>query len=178
MIASRSAATTPEMARDLIQRLTALGRAHDLVRPIPGHPDHKAALLSDLLTILLKPYDDKEATGSRIQISVPAVRVGQATMTTLALVVHELATNAIKYGALSVARGTIEVSCTAHNGIVVLVWTERGGPPAAAPTGPAGFGSKLVRQSMSGQLGGSIAFDWPAEGMVATLRMSEARLAT
>ena len=176
-IAARSAATTTEMARDLTQRLTALGRAHDLVRPIPGQQEHKAALLGDLLTVLLAPYDEK-AVGSRVHISVPDVHVGQATVTTLALVVHELATNAIKYGALSTAQGTLDVSCTAHNGDVVVIWTERGGPSAAVPRGPAGFGSKLVRQSMSGQLGGSIAFDWPTEGMVATLRMSKARLAT
>ena len=91
---------------------------------------------------------------------------------------HELATNSLKYGALSAAGGTLDVSCTAHDGDAVLVWTERGGPPVTAPTGPAGFGSRLVSQGVSGQLGGSIAFDWLPEGVVATVRMSEARLAT
>jgi two-component sensor histidine kinase len=176
-IAGRSAATTTEMARDLTQRLTALGRAHDLIRPIPGQEENKAALLGDLLAVLLAPYDDTGAIGGRVHVSVPEVRVGEAAATTLALVVHELATNSIKYGALSVSDGTLDVSCTAHNGDVVIVWTERGGPPVAAPTGPEGFGSRLVRQSMSGQLGGSIAFDWPIEGVIATLRMSKARLA-
>ena len=56
-ITSRSAATTAEMAQELTQRLTALGRAHDLVRPLPGQGG-KAALLGDLLTVLLAPYDD------------------------------------------------------------------------------------------------------------------------
>ena len=176
-IAGRSAATTTEMARDLTQRLTALGRAHDLVRPIPGQEKDRAALLGDLLAVLLAPYDER-TVGDRVHVSVPEVRVGEAAATTLALVIHELATNSVKYGALSTADGTLGVSCTAHNGDVVLVWTERGGPPAAVPKGPEGFGSRLVRRSMSGQLGGSIAFDWPAEGVVATLRMSRTRLAT
>ena len=177
-IAARSAASTTEMARDLTQRLTALGRAHDLVRPIPGQAESKAALLGDLLAVLLAPYDDKRVIGDRVHVSVPEVRVGEAAATTLALVVHELATNSIKYGALSAASGTLDVSCAADDDEVVIAWTERGGPSVAAPTGPEGFGSKLVTQSMSGQLGGSIAFDWPTEGVVVTLRMSKARLAT
>jgi len=177
-IAARSAATTTEMARDLTQRLAALGRAHDLVRPVPGQAEGKAALLGDLLATLLAPYDMAEAAGGRISVSVPEVRVGAAAVTTLALVVHELATNSIKYGALSAASGRLDVSCPADDADaeVALVWTERGGPPVAAPAGPAGFGSRLVARSMSGQLGGTAAFDWQAEGIVVTLRMSRARL--
>ncbi len=175
-IAARSAATTTEMARDLTQRLTALGRAHDLVRPLPGEAENKAEL-GDLLTVLLAPYGDRESTGERVHITAPELRVGEAAATTLALVVHELATNSIKYGALSVAGGTLDVSCTADNGGVVLVWTEQGGPPVTTPSGPTGFGRKLLTQSVTGQLGGSIAFDWPPEGLVATLRMSKVRLA-
>ena len=175
-IAARSTETTAEMARDLTQRLAALGRAHDLVRPAPGQAE-TAALLGDLLTTLLVPYDEAEAAGERIRVSVPELRVGNAATTTLALVVHELATNSAKYGALSAARGRLDVSCPDHDAEVVLVWAERGGPPVAVPAGPGGFGSKLVARSMAGQLGGSIAFDWRAEGLVATLRMSKARLA-
>ena len=174
-IAARSAATTTEMARDLTVRLAALGRAHDLVRAIPGETENQADL-GDLLTVLLAPYGDEQGAGERVHIAAPELRVGDAAATTLALVVHELATNSIKYGALSAADGTLDVSCVADNGGVVLVWTERGGPPVAAPTGPAGFGSRLVAQSVTGQLGGSIAFDWPPEGLIATLRMSKARL--
>ena len=90
--------------------------------------------------------------------------------------VHELATNSIKYGALSKAAGTVDVSCTAHDGEVVIVWTETGGPPVGASDRPAGFGNQLVTRSISGQLGGTIAFDWPTEGVIVTLRMSKARL--
>ena len=175
-IAARSAATTTEMARDLTQRLTALGRAHDLVRPIPGEAENRAEF-GNLLTVLLAPYGDHGGAGERVHITAPELRVGEAAATTLALVVHELATNSIKYGALSTADGALDVSCTADNDGVVLVWTERGGPHVAPPTEPAGFGSRLVAQSVTGQLGGSITFDWPPEGVVVTLRMSKARLA-
>jgi two-component sensor histidine kinase len=131
-ISARSTTTATEMARDLTQRLTALSRAHDLARPFLSQP-RKATLLGDLLAALLAPYDDEGAIGDRVRVSVPELLVGEASATTLALIVHELATNAIKYGALSKAAGRVDVSCTAHDGEVVIVWTETGGPPVRGP---------------------------------------------
>jgi two-component sensor histidine kinase/PAS domain-containing protein len=174
-ISARSTTTSAEMCRDLTQRLTALSRAHDLVRPVLSQPK-KAAVLGELLGVLLEPYGDGGAIGDRVRVCVPELLVGEASATTLALVVHELATNSIKYGALSKESGTVAVSCTAHDGEVVIVWTETGGPPVEASNMPAGFGSQLVTRSVSSQLGGTIAFDWPPEGVVVTLRMSKARL--
>lgn len=176
VITSRSAATTADMARELTQRLTALGRAHDLVRPLPGQ-EGKAALLGDLLTVLLAPYDDMGAFSGRIRVSVPRMGVGEAAATTLALVVHELATNSLKYGALSAETGTLDVSCASSDSEVVVVWTERGGPPVAAPLGSKGYGSKLVTRSMSRQLGGSLDYRWDKDGLVVTLRMNKDSLA-
>lgn len=174
-IAARSAATTTEMAKDLTLRLTALGRAHDLVRPVTGA--ESKALLGDLLDVLLAPYRHKGSAEERITLSVPEVRVGETTTTTLALVVHELATNSVKYGALSEANGTLGVSCTCNDDDVVMRWTERGGPIVNPPTGREGFGTRLIARSVAGQLGGVIAFDWPTDGAVVTLRMSKARIA-
>jgi two-component sensor histidine kinase len=172
----RSAATKEDMAHELTGRLMALGRAQDLVRPVPGQKN-EAALLGDLISILLAPYDEKGAT-VRIRVSVPKMNVGEKSSTALALVIHELATNSAKYGALSLASGTLDVSCNANDDDVVITWTERGGPPIAAPARLEGFGSKLVHRSMSTQLGGAIAFDWSEEGVVVTLRMSKDRLAS
>lgn len=169
-ITSRSTATTTGMARELTQRLTALGRAHDLVRPIPGQKV-KAALLGDLLAVLLAPYDDMRGSNGRIRVSMPRIGVGEAAATTLALVVHELATNSLKYGALSAEAGTIDVSCTSSDSEVVIAWTERGGPPVTAPVGPTGYGSDLLRRSMP-YLGGSLDKDWDPAGLVVTLRMN------
>jgi two-component sensor histidine kinase len=175
-ITSRSAETKEDMVRELTNRLIALGRAQDLVRPGAGC-ETEAALLGDLISVLLAPYDEQEAS-VRIRISVPKVSVGQISSTALALIIHELATNSAKYGALSVAPGTLDISCTTHEDEVVITWAERGGPPITAPAALSGFGSKLVQRSMTGQLGGAIAFDWSADGVVVTLRMSKIRLCT
>ena len=172
-LAARSAATTAEMAQDLRERLTALGRAHNLVCPVSGQDDK--ALLGGLLTVLLAPYSDQKAVSGRVHISVPEVPIGKSTATTLALIVHELATNSVKYGALSSAGGTLDVSCADNGDNLVILWTEQGGPPVLALTGALGFGSKLVGQSV-GQIGGAIAYDWDAQGVTITLQMSKARL--
>lgn len=176
-ITSRSTTTSADMARELTQRLTALDRAHDLVRPIPGN-EGKAALLGDLIAILLAPYDDMGAFTGRIRVSVRRMGVGEAAATTLALVVHELATNSLKYGALSVPTGTLDVSCIAHGSVVELVWTERGGPKVTAPSGPGGYGSKLLARAMTHQLDGSINREWDEAGIIVTLRMKKTHLAT
>jgi two-component sensor histidine kinase len=114
------------MAQELTGRLMALGRAQELIRPMPGR-EREAALLGDLISVLLAPYDEKGAS-VRIRVSVPKMNVGESSSTTLALVIHELATNSAKYGSLSVASGTLDVSCNGRDDQVVIMWTERGGP--------------------------------------------------
>ncbi len=138
----------------------------------------KAALLGDLQTVRLAPYHDLGAFSGRIRVSVPRMGVGESAATTLALVLHELATNSLEYGALSADTGTLDVSCTAHDEDVVVVWTERGGPPVSAPPTAQGFGGKLVTRSMKGQMNGSIDCDWSEGGFIATLRMKKDRLAS
>lgn len=175
-ITSRSTSTTADMARELTQRLTALGRAHDLVRPLPGGQG-SAALLGDLLTVLLAPYDDLGAFSGRIRVAVERMGVGESAATSLALVIHELATNSLKYGALSSATGTLDVTTKASTGgQVELVWMERGGPPVTAPPEASGFGSKLVHRSVSKQLSGAIGYDWAPDGLIVTLRLERSRL--
>jgi two-component sensor histidine kinase len=174
-ITSRSANTTADMAQELTHRLTALGRAHDLVRPLPGQGE-KAALLGDLFTVLLAPYDGMGAFSGRVRVAVPRMGVGEQAATMLALVVHELATNSLKYGALSSPSGALDISCAPHDTQVVVVWTERGGPPVTAPAGDGGYGSKLLNRGMTIELGGSIACDWNREGVIVTLRMTKDRL--
>jgi two-component sensor histidine kinase len=153
----------------------ALGRAQTIVRPAPGRKP-EAALLGDLISVLLAPYDEKEAS-VRIRVSVPKISVGESSSTALALIIHELATNAAKYGALSVASGTLDISCQVEGKNVVLVWTEGGGPPATAPGKLEGFGSKLIKRTVAAQLGGSVAFDWSDKGLIVTLQMTQDRLA-
>jgi len=176
-ITSRSTTTTTDMARELTQRLTALGRAHDLVRPVPGQTEAASALLGDLLTVLLAPYDDLGAFSGRIRVSVPRMSVGESSTTVLALIIHELATNSLKYGALSVDTGLLDVACSAHDEAVTIVWTERGGPPVIGPTDGPGYGSRLVERSVKGHLRGRIGYDWEPYGLVVTLTVDPDRLA-
>ena len=174
-IAARSSSTKDQMAQDLTRRLNALSAAHDLVRA-DFNAQRAAALLGDLLGVLLKPYTEGAIDAKRVHVGAADVLVGESSATALALIVHELATNSIKYGALSSPTGALEVSCSEQGAEVVLVWKETGGPPVAAPAKQTGFGSKLVSRSVDAQLGGSIAMDWPSEGAIVTLRASKARL--
>lgn len=171
---SRSTESTEEMARELTERLAALGRAHDLVRPLPNGQG-AATLLGDLLTVLLAPYDDLGAFKGRNRVAVERMGVGEVAATSVALIIHELATNSVKYGALSVGTGTLDVSSSSAGDDVVLTWLERGGPPTFAPKSTEGFGSKLVLRSV-GQLGGSIDYEWSQEGLIVTVRVDRTKL--
>ncbi|MDQ0350090.1 sensor histidine kinase [Ancylobacter vacuolatus] len=175
-LTSRSATSVEQMAKELTQRLTALGRAHDLVRPLAANQG-KAALLGDLIAVLLAPYEDSGAFSGRVRVAVPRMGIGEQSATTLALAIHELATNSLKYGALSVASGLLDISGTSTDEEVCMVWTERGGPPVQNK-GDEGYGTKLLNRSVTGQLGGSIKTDWSDDGIIVTLTMNAERLAT
>jgi two-component sensor histidine kinase len=103
--------------------------------------------------------------------------VGEDTATSLALVIHELATNSLKYGALSSGTGTLDVTTSTKDAQLELIWMEQGGPAVEAPPEPNGFGSKLVHRSVSKQLGGAIEYNWSEDGLIVTLRLDRARLA-
>lgn len=175
-MSSRSAASKEDMASELIERLSALGRAHDLVRPVPGGPD-EGALLGDVISILLAPYDDKDAFKGRLRVAVERTIVGHASATALALVLHELATNSMKYGALSVPLGTLDVSSKPDGDDIVIIWTENGGPDVPALDETTGFGSKLIDRSVRGQLRGKIDYEWAQSGLIVTLRLNREQLA-
>jgi two-component sensor histidine kinase len=170
-ITSRSSAGVEDMTNQLTNRLTALGRAHDLVRPLPGnHGD--AALLGDIFTVLLAPYDDQGAFAGRIRISVPRMGVGERAATALAMIVHELATNSIKYGSLSVDEGVLDVSGCVVGETVRIIWTEQGGPDTENSTDQQGFGNQLVQRTIEGSLGGKINYEWSNGGLTATLEVN------
>lgn len=168
--------THPELAGllgELRQRITALGRAHDFVRP---HSDQsRPALRQDslhgLLGELFSPY---QSPGSeRIRITGDDVTVDDRAATPLALIFHELATNASKYGALSVPEGHIALTIATEASDVVLHWCERGGPPLSGSPAQAGFGSQLIEMSAARQLGGSVVREWPADGLHVTARVPQ-----
>src|SRR5215213_6906274 len=175
-LTGRSASSVTEMTGELTDRLTALGRAHDAVRPLPGNQG-RAALLGDLLSVLLAPYDETAAFSGRIRVAVPRMGIGELTASTLAMVIHELATNSVKYGALSCAAGFLDISSRTEGDHIYLIWAETGGPPIVGHPELTGFGSRLIARTVSSQLGGDLAYDWQESGLVVTIRIPEARLA-
>ena len=175
-LTARSAKSVDEMAAELNKRLTALGRAHDLVRPLPGNQG-KAALLGDLLSILLAPYDETAAFSGRIRVAVARMGIGERTATTLAMVIHELATNSVKYGSLSCDTGFLDVSSKIEGDEIFVIWAETGGPPITEAPVLKGFGSRLIARSVSGQLGGELVYEWQKSGLVVKARMRLDRLA-
>jgi two-component sensor histidine kinase len=175
-LTGRSAKSVEDMTGDLTQRLTALGRAHDLVRPLPGEQG-KAALLGDLLSILLAPYDETAAFSGRIRVAVARMGVGEQTASALAMVIHELATNSVKYGALSCASGFLDVSSKLEEDDICIIWAETGGPSITEEPALKGFGSGLTARSVSRSLGGELTYDWQESGLVVTVRMRQDRLA-
>jgi two-component sensor histidine kinase len=110
----------------------------------------------------LSPYGQDGET--RVRIDGPDLSLEPDTAQTIAVTLHELATNAAKYGALSVPTGKVLVEWSrAIDGRVVLRWTEAGGPPATPPT-RRGFGTRVM-EGMMRQMKGDMRFDWRAEGL-------------
>ncbi len=175
-LTGRSAQSVEHMTGKLTQRLTALGRAHDIVRPLPGEQG-RAALLGDLFSVLLAPYEETAAFSGRIRVAVARMGIGERTAPALAMVIHELATNSVKHGSLSSATGFLDVSSTVDGDQITLVWAETGGPAITEEPVLKGFGTRLITRSISAHLGGDIVYDWQETGLVASIRMSQARLA-
>jgi two-component sensor histidine kinase len=107
----------------------------------------------------------------------PEMGVGETAATAIALVMHELATNSMKYGCLSEESGTLDIAGTTNDSQLVLVWTERGGPAVDRAGRPDGYGSKLLERIVGGQLGGTITYDWTEEGVVVQLELDATELA-
>ena len=102
------------------------------------------------------------------------VALSASAITGFALLVHEFATNAAKYGALTDERGTIAIETRRKGDRLVLTWTESGGPSVTTPTSAEGFGSYLVRATVK-TLDGEISHDWRPEGVVVRLDVTLAR---
>jgi two-component sensor histidine kinase len=163
----RSARTPQEFAQALRGRLAALLRAKELVRPgIMGteHATSERTSVHALVRTIFQPYDD-DTSRERISASGPDVVVGAAAVTSLALALHESATNAVKYGALSEPNGAIRIKWETEGNDFRLEWEETGGPVIVVPPKAQGFGSVLTERSIIGQLGGKIEHDWQRDGL-------------
>jgi PAS domain S-box-containing protein len=163
-LAARKRPGMADAAADLRERITALGRAHDFVRPHSAQSRRDASpdSLHGLLAELFAPY-------GRVRVEGDDLPIDDRSATPIALLFHELATNATKYGALSAEHGEVTVRVARDEGRATICWTEHGGPPVTAPGDATGFGTQLVELSAVRQLGGEIRRDWHPDGLVVTL---------
>jgi PAS domain S-box-containing protein len=179
---SAGSATTPkEYAASLGGRLSALALAHELILPaLPGEdgPKPEPTRLDTLLEKILSPYAGKPSSSDsvRVRMDGPPVALGPHTVTTFALIIHELATNAAKYGSLSVAEGRLCITWACDAETLTLKWQETGGPPIAGPPTSEGFGTVLSNNSVRVQLGGALAHQWNGAGLSVELSAPLERL--
>jgi len=180
-LSAKSATTPRELAATLQGRLGALASAHQLIRPriSVAQAITRETTLGELVRTVLAPYADPAGTSdsTRTEIDGPEIAVGAQAATNLALVVHELATNAAKYGALSVPGGRVRVSWAVDNGRLAFSWEEKDGPVITGPPEREGFGSVLARKSVSGGLRGDFTFNWNPGGLVVLVSTETERLA-
>jgi two-component system, chemotaxis family, CheB/CheR fusion protein len=131
-----------------------------------------------LLRRILSPYVEvpSESSGGRSILDGPAVALGARTVTTFALILHELATNAAKYGALSVEEGNLHVTWQRVDDVLILKWEESGGPALNGPPQAEGFGTVISNHCVRGQFGGIVSRKWDSKGLSVELSVPMERL--
>lgn len=156
------AGSVAEYRQNLLGRLNALARSHQLLAASRWH----GADLRDLISQDLAAYKADDA--ARVTIDGAHIEVRPSAAQALSMAVHELATNAAKYGALSVRSGRVAVSWTLRGGALHLAWSETDGPAVAAPE-RTGLGSDIIRRSICDQLEGEVSMDWAPSGLTCAL---------
>lgn len=171
---ARASSSVDEMSEALRGRLNALAKAHDLIRAaVLGEVRHdREVSLRSLVESILEPYAAAKPD-PRIAVGGENFLLGGSSVTSFALILHELATNAAKYGALSVPDGRLSIRWKMSDGRLRLDWSETLPKVVVKPPAAQGFGSKLARISATGQLGGSIDFDWQPDGVRIALAVPE-----
>jgi PAS domain S-box-containing protein len=152
-----------EYASVIEGRIKALSRAHALL----SDSRWQGAEMAKLVEEELAPY--RSGHVDRIRIAGPKVVLEPTTAQTLALALHELSTNAVKYGSLSQVAGRLELDWTLLPDEIVVTWRESGGPAVQKPK-QTGFGAKIITSSIERQLEGQVSFDWRPEGLFCELR--------
>lgn len=166
-LSARGARDLGEFVNSLEARIRALARGQDLLVRGSWH----SADLEEIVREILGLHAGQK---NRIQIEGPPVQVAASAVPLFNMAFHELATNATKYGALSLPRGQVSVSwrIQADEGgpALWLTWRESGGPVVRPP--PArGFGSMLIEQALASDFGGEIEIAFPPEGITCTMRL-------
>lgn len=161
--------TNPEVMRDSIEsRLFALSRSHDLLT----HENWEGAGLLDLIKAALEPFGIANGRSEHFVITGRNIRVSPKAALALGIAFHELATNAVKYGAFSDNKGSVVISWTVEpsptGDRVVLRWQEKDGPSVAPPS-RKGFGSRVIERGLAHELEGTVDLDYRTDGVVCTI---------
>jgi two-component sensor histidine kinase len=143
-------------------RVAALARAQTLLAADRWSGAELRGLIEGELAAFL-------GAGQRVELDGPRVTLPTGVTQAIAMAVHELATNAVKHGALSVPGGRVAVSWQLRDEALQLRWQEAGGPPLHGPPARRGFGSRVLEGTVRGQLGGSVSLDWLPEGLACRL---------
>lgn len=176
-LGARTAATPKDLAHTVGERLGALARAHALT--ISGSPRaaDQSATLHALISAIMLPFGGRtDADQPRIRTGGMDTLIAGEAVTAFALLLHEFATNAAKYGALSTPDGQVEITTTESGGFLVLVWKESGGPLINCHPVHEGFGTVLTRMTVTSQLSGEVTYDWQPDGLCIRLSVRRDRL--
>ena len=160
-IARQSFATNPdavEAQRSFNARIRALGQTHSRL----AEANWTGVSLEAVLLDELAPYRHED--GANLRISGPVTMLNAKHALTLGMAMHELATNAAKYGALSTEHGVVDISWEMDGEQLRLTWTESGGPPVTEPT-RKGFGRLLIERVLASDLDGDVRLDFAREGL-------------
>jgi PAS domain S-box-containing protein len=158
-IAHRTAATGPEdFIERFSERIRALSANHDLLI----RNEWKGVRIEDLVRAQLAPFAD--LVGSRIVIRGPKLRLNAASAQAIGLALHELTTNASKYGSLSTDRGRVDVSWEIGHDAFIMGWIEREGPPVSAPE-QRGFGTIVIEAMVKRSVDGTVDLDYAPSGL-------------
>jgi PAS domain S-box-containing protein len=170
-ISAKTSANQGDIIADVQARLSSLARAHDLIMSdrLLGPENEQHVGLLTLVRTILEPY----ATDDRISVRGNDCDVDGKSVTNLALLLHELATNAAKHGSLSTETGRLEVEVSADDDRTRILWREAGGPPPAP--GRAGFGSRL-EGGLASALNATVERDWQPTGLVVSIAISRAAM--
>ncbi|MDX2235917.1 MAG: CHASE3 domain-containing protein [Hyphomonadaceae bacterium] len=169
-LSARANPAQRDFAETLRDRIGALGRAYDFVRPSDAADGAARPRTFKAFVLALLDAHAGDAP-DRIAVSGDDITLSDAAAGSLALIFHELATNAVKYGALSTPEGRITITCTRVGEVFTATWREFGGPGVAGPPSREGFGAKLARVSVEGQLGGRLFNEWRADGLVVRVEL-------
>lgn len=166
--------TVQGYARAVEGRIAALSRAHDIL----SRTTWAGAELTAILDHELAPFLTTN-TGGRANLDGPSITLAPSAAQPLSMAIHELTTNAAKYGALSVPAGTLRVQWRIEpaTGTLRLCWAERGGPQIDHRPGRKGFGTRVLDGTIRHQLGGTLQMLWEAEGLVCDIHIPPRQVA-